>query len=90
MARKKINPLDKNRLAAQSNLKETIVPTAKPALAHRNSNKRFNHPNITRGANIAKQSRPLRKDYSSPRKADEVLQELAAIRKVGTELKKMK
>ena len=90
MNKKKLNPLDKSRRAAHSNLKEVKIQPALKASAHRGPNKRFNHPNIARGALLAKQSRPLRKDFSFPRTSEEVLDELAQIRQLKNELKKKK
>lgn len=88
MGRKKINPLDKRRLATQSDLAGSQYSAAKASAARRRASKRFNHPDIKRGSALGKQARPLRSDSSFPRTADEVLQQLAAIREVATELKK--
>ncbi len=86
--RKKKNPLDKHRSVAQSHLKEVLLQPAKSASAHRGPNKRFNHPNVKRGSFLAKQSRPQRQDFSIPRTDNELLQEIAGIRKVQSDLKR--
>jgi hypothetical protein len=86
MSGKKIDLLDKNRFISQDKLQEERSPSSIKCAAHRGPSKKFNHPDIKRGASLAKQSRPLKKDLQAARHPDTLLEELAEIHKTAAKL----
>lgn len=90
MSGKKMDTLDKNRFAAQDKLREEHSSSSIKCSAHRGPGKKFNHPDIKRGASLAKQSHPPKKDLYAARHPDTLLDELAEIRKIAAKLKRKK
>jgi hypothetical protein len=90
MSGKKIDLVDKNRFAAQEKLREDKSPSAIRSAAHRGPGKKLHHPDVKRGASLARQSHPKRKDFYTARLPSTLLEELTEIRKTASALKKKK
>ncbi|MBS0647917.1 MAG: hypothetical protein JSS10_01675 [Verrucomicrobia bacterium] len=90
MSGKRIDLIDKNRFAAQEKLREDKSPSAIRSAAHRGPGKKSHHPDIKRGASLAKQSHPQKKDFYASRLPSTLLEELTEIRKTASALKRKK
>lgn len=90
MSNRRLDTIDKNRFAAQDRLREDRSSSALRSAAHRAPGKKFNHPDVKRGASLGKQTRPLNKDPYVARKPDTLLDDLSEIREKGRSLKQNK